>query len=101
MTENNPDTMSKEQQREGIKDLYRQRDSDIEIIPQTKFSKELLKETSEIVRVGLYTRVSTGSLEQASSIALQEVSFEDMQKIHPNWQLVETYTDEEIIYGEQ
>lgn len=96
MTENNPDTMSKEQQREGIKDLYRQRDSDIEIIPQTKFSKELLKETSEIVRVGLYTRVSTGSLEQASSIALQEVSFEDMQKIHPNWQLVETYTDEGI-----
>lgn len=96
MTENNPNGLSREQQREEIKDLYRQRDNDIEIIPQTKFSKELLKETDEPVRVGLYTRVSTGSLEQASSIALQEVSFEDIQKFHPNWQLVETYTDEGI-----
>lgn len=96
MTENNPNELSKAQQREEIKDLYRQRDNDVEIIPQTKFCKELLKETNEIIRVGLYTRVSTGSLEQASSIALQEVSFEDLQKFHPNWQLIETYTDEGI-----
>lgn len=94
--DNKPNEMTKEEQREAIKEQFRQRDTDIEIIPATKVSKELLKETEEIVRVGLYTRVSTGSLEQASSIALQEVSFEDIQRFHPNWVLVDTYTDEGI-----
>lgn len=94
--DNKPNEMTKEAQREAIKEQFRQRDTDIEIIPATKVSKELLKETEEIVRVGLYTHVSTGSLEQASSIALQEVSFEDIQRFHPNWVLVDTYTDEGI-----
>ena len=88
--------LSKEEQREVIKESYRQRDSDIEVIPITKVEKELLKETTETVNVGLYTRVSTDSLEQATSIALQEVSFDDIQRYHPNWKLIETYTDEGI-----
>ena len=88
--------LTKEEQREVIKESFRQRDTDIEVIPITKVEKELLKETTEVVNVGLYTRVSTDSLEQATSIALQEVSFEDIQRYHPNWKLVETYTDEGI-----
>ena len=88
--------LSKEQQREAVKASFRQRDEDIEIIPATIVDRELLKETQEEVRVALYSRVSTDSLEQASSIALQEVSFDDIQRFHPNWRLVETYTDEGI-----
>ena len=90
------DQLSKEQQREAVKEAFRHRDTDIEVIPASKMDRELLKETQEPVRVALYTRVSTDSLEQASSIALQEVSFEDIQRFHPNWNLVETYTDEGI-----
>ena len=58
--------LTKEEQREVIKESFRQRDTDIEVIPITKVEKELLKETTEVVNVGLYTRVSTDSLEQAA-----------------------------------
>ena len=88
--------ITKEQQREAIIELYKQRDSDIEVIPITKKDRELLKVQEEPVNVALYSRVSTSSLEQATSIALQEVSFEDIQKIHPNWKLVKQYTDDGI-----
>ena len=64
--------LTKEEQREAIKETFRQRDVDIEVIPVTIVEKELLKETDEIVRVGLYTRVSTDSLEQATSIGRSE-----------------------------
>lgn len=88
--------LTKEQEREAIIELYKQRDSDIEVIPITKKDRELLKVQEETVNVALYSRVSTSSLEQATSIALQEVSFEDIQKIHPNWKLVKQYTDDGI-----
>ena len=88
--------MTREEQREAVKASFRQRDESIVVIPADKKDKELLKQTEETIRVGLYSRVSTDNIEQASSIALQEVSFEDIARLHPNWELVETYTDEGI-----
>lgn len=88
--------ITKNEQREEIKEYYSTRDTDIEVIPISITKKELLKQSEEKVRIVLYKRVSTDSLQQASSIALQEVAIDDILRVHPNWELVETYTDEGI-----
>ena len=95
MSDNKRD-ITKSEQREEIKEYYSTRDTDIEVIPISITKKELLKQSEEKVRIVLYKRVSTDSLQQASSIALQEVAIDDILRVHPNWELVETYTDEAL-----
>lgn len=48
------------------------------------------------LRVAVYARVSTGSIQQTSSYELQKKYYEDFVVHHPNWTLVKIYADEGI-----
>lgn len=67
---------------------------DVEYIaPREKVS--IFDETSP-QRVVVYVRVSTDDEKQISSFELQKSYYEDFVKEHPNWELVEIYSDEGI-----
>lgn len=58
------------------------------------------KSTNKI-RLAAYARVSTKSEEQIHSFLAQIRYYNQFVKEHPEYELLEVYTDEEIIYGEQ
>jgi len=64
-----------------------------DVKPQVNFFD---KDKIQNLRVCAYTRVSTDSEEQETSIKLQKEYFEDMIKKQQNWVLVEIYADEGI-----
>ena len=47
-----------------------------------------------IKRIAAYTRVSTGNLEQVSSIENQTKFYTDKVSKHPEWELYRIYSDE-------
>lgn len=86
--------LSKEQEKERIRERYKGVDPDVlEVIPakkQPSFYDDVPR------RVAVYVRVSTDSVNQTSSYELQKNYYEDMVKRHENWTLVEIYADEGI-----
>lgn len=53
------------------------------------------------IRLAAYARVSSSSDEQEHSYAAQVLHFTNYVKEHSEYELVDIYADEEIIYGEQ
>ena len=88
------DTLTKQQQKEKIRERYKGVDPDIlEVIParkQADFYDDIPR------RVAVYVRVSTGDPKQTSSYELQKNYYEDKVERHENWTLVEIYADEGI-----
>ena len=52
-------------------------------------------------RLAAYCRVSSDSEDQIHSFAAQIRRYSTYAKEHPEYELVDVYADEEIIYGEQ
>lgn len=90
----NVKTLSKEKQKERIREKYKGVDPDVlEVIPATKkydFYDDVKR------RVGVYVRVSTDNIQQTSSYELQKNYYEDKVNRNENWELIEIYADEGI-----
>ena len=61
----------------------------------------LSREKAEKIRLAAYARVSSKSEEQLHSFAAQVQYYSEYVKDHPEYELIDIYADEEIIYGEQ
>ena len=86
---------SVQERKEKIRKRYEGIDpSRIKTIP-AKPVKGLYEET-ELIRVGVYARVSTDDPNQTSSYELQKTYYEDMVNRNSNWVLVDIYADEGI-----
>ena len=86
-----PEGERKKKQREK----YRNADSsEIVVIPAKV--QEKVDETSKVLRVAAYIRVSTENDAQTSSFELQKAAYLDTIQMHPNWELAGIYADEGI-----
>lgn len=86
--------LSKEQQKEKIRERYKGVDPDIlEVIPARK-KPDFYDDVPR--KVAVYVRVSTDDPRQTSSYELQKNYYEDMVKRHENWTLIDIYADEGI-----
>lgn len=94
MSESNTNNISKEQQKNKIRERYKGIDLDmLEVIPakkQADFYDDIYR------RVAVYVRVSTDNLQQTSSYELQKNYYEDKVQKNANWKLVGIYADEGI-----
>lgn len=94
MSQNERRKLSKDEQKELIRQRYKGLDTDsVEVIPASK-SYDFYDEVYR--RVAVYVRVSTDNLQQTSSYELQKNYYEDMVNKNPNWVLVDIYADEGI-----
>ena len=86
--------LSKEQQKEKIRERYKGVDPDIlEVIPARK-KPDFYDDVPR--KVAVYVRVSNDDPRQTSSYELQKNYYEDMVKRHENWTLIDIYADEGI-----
>ena len=86
--------LSKEQQKEKIRERYKGVDPDVlEVIPAKK-KPDFYDDVPR--RVAVYVRVSTDNINQTSSYELQKNYYEDLVRRHENWTLVKIYADEGI-----
>lgn len=83
------------EKKEAIRNRYKGVPKEqIEFIPAK--NQYIKNETASVKRVAIYARVSTDTLEQTSSIELQQNHYRDYVKEHPDWELVDIYVDEGI-----
>lgn len=91
----NEEKLSKQEQKERIRQRYRGVDIDeLEVIPA--LPKEELYDENKEKRVAVYARVSTDDPRQTSSYELQKNHYEDVVSRKPGWNLTKIYADEGI-----
>jgi DNA invertase Pin-like site-specific DNA recombinase len=81
-----------EVERAKIQDRFRQKAPEGLRHTPAKVQPGIFEEIRTL-RVGIYARVSTNSRQQLSSLEIQQNYYEDMVKMHDNWQLVKIYAD--------
>lgn len=83
------------ERKEKIRKRYGQIQQDkVQVIPAKPVRS--IYEKENVLRVGIYARVSTESTNQTTSYELQKTYYEDMVRRNPNWELVGIYADEGI-----
>lgn len=94
MSESDTNNISKEQQKNKIRERYKGINLNmLEVIPAKK-QADFYDDTYR--RVAVYVRVSTDNLQQTSSYELQKNYYEDKVQKNENWELVGIYADEGI-----
>ena len=88
--------INKEIQKEKIRQRYKGIDSNELIVIPAKPEKNIFSDNNIEVRVAVYVRVSTDSLNQISSFELQKNHYADMIKNRIGWKLIKIYADEGI-----
>lgn len=100
MDENNHQSKPLDSQKARIRERYKGVDPErLVIIPADP--AESLHESKRTKRVVVYARVSTDDPRQTSFYELQKNHYNDMVNQHPNWNLVEIYTDVGMSYGQK